>query len=56
MLASEQKAPDKTDDIFGFLSQPTDSKEKSDPFSTLKNKDEEDLFAMLSGKKNNDKP
>ena len=56
MLASEEKAPDKTDDIFGFLSQPIDSKGKSDPFSACKNKNEEDIFALLSGEKKNDQP
>ena len=57
----EEKTPDKNDDIFGFLSQATDPKSKEDPFSafatpmsTGKNKDEEDIFAMLSGSKKND--
>ena len=62
--SSEKKTPNKTDDIFGFLNQTTDPKSKEDPFSspfetpmsTGKNKNEEDIFAMLSGSKKNEKP
>ena len=63
--SSEEKTPNKTDDIFGFLNQGTDPKSKEDPFNSAfaapndlsagKNKGEEDIFAMLSGQKKNDK-
>ena len=67
MLADggSEKTPAKTDDIFGFLNQPTDPRSKEDPFSafatpknfsTEKPTEDEDIFAMLSAKKKDEQP